>query len=61
MSARSASTYYPAISVIQSGVGTNAMIMGWFSFSLVSTVKIGILIMSLSTGVLAQINTIEAT
>lgn len=40
---------------VRSGVGTSAMVMGWFSFTLLIIVTIGLLVMILSIRVLAQI------
>lgn len=40
---------------VLSGVGTSAMVMGWFSFTLLIIVTIGLLVMILSIRVLAQI------
>ncbi|RKU39941.1 hypothetical protein DL546_001108 [Coniochaeta pulveracea] len=40
---------------VLSGVGTSAMVMGWFSFALLIIVTIGLLVMILSIRVLAQI------
>ncbi|KZZ92164.1 Membrane fusion mating protein FIG1 [Moelleriella libera RCEF 2490] len=37
---------------VKSGVGTSAMVMGWFSFTLLIIVTIGLLVMILSIGVL---------
>ncbi|KFH45988.1 hypothetical protein ACRE_032050 [Hapsidospora chrysogenum ATCC 11550] len=39
---------------VKSGVGTSAMVMGWFSFTLLIIVTIGLLVMILSIRVLAQ-------
>ncbi len=39
---------------IKSGVGSSAMIMGWFGFSLLIIVTIGLLIMILSIQVLSE-------
>ncbi|KAG5945170.1 hypothetical protein E4U59_006266 [Claviceps monticola] len=39
---------------VRSGVGTNAMAMGWFSFALLIIVTIGLLVMILSMRVLEQ-------
>ncbi|KAK3317848.1 Ca2+ regulator and membrane fusion protein Fig1-domain-containing protein [Cercophora scortea] len=40
---------------VLSGVGSSAMVMGWFSFTLLIIVTIGLLVMILSIRVLAQI------
>ena len=40
---------------VLSGVGTSAMVLGWFSFTLLIIVTIGLLVMILSIRVLAQI------
>ena len=40
---------------VMSGVGASAMVMGWFSFTLLIIVTIGLLVMILSIRVLAQI------
>jgi hypothetical protein len=40
---------------VRSGVGTSAMVMGWFSFTLLIIVTIGLLVMILSIRVLSQI------
>lgn len=40
---------------VLSGVGTSAMVMGWFSFTLLIIVTIGLLVMILSIRVLASI------
>jgi len=40
---------------VMSGVGSSAMAMGWFSFTLLIIVTIGLLVMILSIRVLAQI------
>lgn len=37
---------------VKSGVGTSAMVMGWFSFALLIVVTIGLLVMILSIRVL---------
>jgi hypothetical protein len=37
---------------VKSGVGTSAMVMGWFSFALLIIVTIGLLVMILSIRVL---------
>jgi len=39
---------------VKSGVGTSAMVMGWFSFTLLIIVTIGLLVMILSISVLRQ-------
>ncbi|KAG5913809.1 hypothetical protein E4U42_000871 [Claviceps africana] len=39
---------------VKSGVGTSAMVMGWFSFTLLIIVTIGLLVMILSIRVLGQ-------
>ncbi|KAH7325016.1 Ca2+ regulator and membrane fusion protein Fig1-domain-containing protein [Stachybotrys elegans] len=39
---------------VRSGVGTSAMVLGWFSFSLLIIVTIGLLVMILSISVLSQ-------
>ncbi|PNY18227.1 Uncharacterized protein TCAP_07589 [Tolypocladium capitatum] len=39
---------------VRSGVGTSAMVMGWFSFTLLIIVTIGLLVMILSIRVLGQ-------
>ena len=39
---------------VKSGVGTSAMVLGWFSFALLIIVTIGLLVMILSIGVLTQ-------
>lgn len=39
---------------VKSGVGTSAMVMGWFSFALLIVVTIGLLVMILSIRVLSQ-------
>ncbi|KAK5995684.1 hypothetical protein PT974_04101 [Cladobotryum mycophilum] len=39
---------------VKSGVGTSAMVMGWFSFTLLIIVTIGLLVMILSIRVLSQ-------
>ena len=41
--------------VVKSGVGTSAMVMGWFSFTLLIIVTIGLLVMIISIKVLKQI------
>ncbi|KYK54742.1 hypothetical protein DCS_06702 [Drechmeria coniospora] len=41
--------------VVKSGVGTSAMVMGWFSFTLLIIVTIGLLVMILSISVLGQL------
>jgi hypothetical protein len=38
-----------------SGVGTSAMVMGWFGFTLLIIVTIGLLVMILSIRVLAEL------
>jgi len=40
---------------VLSGVGTSAMVMGWFSFTLLIIVTIGLLVMILSIRVLNQL------
>ncbi|KAI8670872.1 hypothetical protein NCS57_00560300 [Fusarium keratoplasticum] len=40
---------------VKSGVGTSAMVLGWFSFALLIVVTIGLLIMILSISVLSSI------
>ena len=40
--------------VVRSGVGTSAMVMGWFSFTLLIIVTIGLLVMIISIKVLRQ-------
>lgn len=40
---------------VRSGVGTSAMVMGWFSFALLIVVTIGLLVMILSIRVLNQL------
>lgn len=40
---------------VRSGVGTSAMVLGWFSFTLLIIVTIGLLVMILSIRVLGQI------
>lgn len=40
---------------VKSGVGTSAMVMGWFSFTLLIIVTIGLLVMILSIRVLTQL------
>lgn len=40
---------------VKSGVGTSAMVMGWFSFSLLIIVAIGLLVMILSIRVLGEL------
>ncbi|TWU78183.1 hypothetical protein ED733_007740 [Metarhizium rileyi] len=40
---------------VRSGVGTSAMVMGWFSFTLLIIVTIGLLVMILSMRVLGQL------
>src|ERR1700712_4841525 len=39
---------------VRSGVGTTAMVLGWFSFALLIVVTIGLLVMILSIRVLAE-------
>lgn len=39
---------------VRSGVGTSAMVMGWFAFTLLIIVTIGLLVMILSIRVLGQ-------
>jgi hypothetical protein len=39
---------------VSSGVGSSAMVLGWFSFTLLIIVTIGLLVMILSIRVLAQ-------
>lgn len=39
---------------VKSGVGTSAMVLGWFSFALLIVVTIGLLIMILSISVLSS-------
>jgi hypothetical protein len=39
---------------VRSGVGTSAMVLGWFSFALLIVVTIGLLIMILSISVLSS-------
>lgn len=39
---------------VKSGVGTSAMVLGWFSFALLIIVTIGLLVMILSMSVLSQ-------
>lgn len=39
---------------VRSGVGTTAMVLGWFSFALLIIVTIGLLVMILSIRVLAE-------
>ena len=41
--------------VVKSGVGTSAMVMGWFSFTLLIIVTIGLLVMILSIRVLSEL------
>jgi hypothetical protein len=40
---------------VKSGVGTSAMILGWFGFSLLIIVTIGLLVMLLSMSVLDKL------
>jgi hypothetical protein len=40
---------------VLSGVGTSAMVMGWFSFTLLIIVTIGLLVMILSIRVLREL------
>jgi hypothetical protein len=40
---------------VVSGVGTTAMVLGWFSFSLLIVVTIGLLVMILSIKVLTEL------
>lgn len=40
---------------VQSGVGTTAMVLGWFGFALLVIVTIGLLVMILSIRVLAEL------
>ncbi len=40
---------------VKSGVGTSAMVMGWFSFALLIVVTIGLLVMILSIRVLNEL------
>jgi hypothetical protein len=40
--------------VVKSGVGTSAMVMGWFSFALLIVVTIGLLVMIISMQFLSQ-------
>lgn len=40
---------------VKSGVGTSAMVLGWFSFTLLIIVTIGLLVMILSIRVLSQL------
>lgn len=39
---------------VRSGVGTSAMVLGWFSFTLLIIVTIGLLVMILSIRMLSQ-------
>jgi hypothetical protein len=39
---------------VQSGIGTSAMVLGWFGFALLIVVTIGLLVMILSIRVLAE-------
>jgi len=39
---------------VRSGVGTTAMVLGWFSFALLIIVTIGLLVMILSIRVLTE-------
>lgn len=40
---------------VKSGVGTSAMVLGWFSFTLLIIVTIGLLVMILSMRVLGKL------
>lgn len=40
---------------VKSGVGTSAMVMGWFSFTLLIIVTIGLLVMVLSIRAFGQL------
>jgi hypothetical protein len=42
-------------SVVKSGVGTSAMVLGWFGFVLLVIVTIGLLIMILSISMLRKL------
>ena len=40
---------------VRSGVGTSAMVLGWFGFALFIIVTIGLLVMILSINIVAQL------